>query len=369
MTLAQRSAVFVVSVASVLSASSLSAQTVITIAGADAPAIQASVDAFRNLLGTLNPNDPGSVGSGRREIHWDSIADSQADPSLLPSNFYNAVESAGVLLVGVLPTTTFKVSADAANLTLTPVEFGGDDAGYPTAFATFSAERLLTPVGDNVFDVEFVNPGGAQKAAVRGFGAVFCDVDVANATKMEFYRGHVLLRTENVATLAGNGGMSFLGVDFGSNVVTRVRITLGEAELGTPDVTQGGASDIVVLDDFILGEPGAIIATIDTLLADLIQLRDEADEVTDGTSSNKKMVKRIEDAIEHVEKAKKKVDQGKPEKAKGQLEAGSEQLKSFQKLLGESKAVGNIVSDDRLKLAEYTAQISVDFATLIVNPQ
>ena len=47
---------------------------------------------------------------------------------------------------------------------------------------------------------------------------------------------------------------SFLGVDFGTAVVSRVRITSGNAALG-PGLTDGGIRDLVVMDDFIYGEP------------------------------------------------------------------------------------------------------------------
>ena len=42
-------------------------------AGPNAAAIQSAVDAYRTGLGTLNANNPGSVGSGRREINWDGV--------------------------------------------------------------------------------------------------------------------------------------------------------------------------------------------------------------------------------------------------------------------------------------------------------
>jgi hypothetical protein len=51
--------------------------------------------------------------------------------------------------------------------------------------------------------------------------------------------------------------LSFLGVKFGSAIVSRVRITLGTGALGAGinDVSNGGQRDLVVMDDFIYGEP------------------------------------------------------------------------------------------------------------------
>ena len=45
--------------------------TVRASAGATPASIQASVDAFRADLGTLNANVVGSFAKGRREINWD----------------------------------------------------------------------------------------------------------------------------------------------------------------------------------------------------------------------------------------------------------------------------------------------------------
>jgi hypothetical protein len=54
-------------------------------------------------------------------------------------------------------------------------------------------------------------------------------------------------------------GLSFLGVKYDSVGVARVRITLGERPLGAgvADISAGGALDLVVVDDFLYGEPQA----------------------------------------------------------------------------------------------------------------
>ena len=51
---------------------------------------------------------------------------------------------------------------------------------YGDIFSTFSPLRLFTPVGSNVTEALFFIPGhqwADQPATVRGFGAVFTDVD------------------------------------------------------------------------------------------------------------------------------------------------------------------------------------------------
>src|SRR3954452_16404465 len=65
--------------------------------GSSPAGIQAVVDAYRTDLGTLNPNVPGSFGSGRREINWDGVPDALAAPNLLPANFFNINSPRGVV--------------------------------------------------------------------------------------------------------------------------------------------------------------------------------------------------------------------------------------------------------------------------------
>ena len=52
-----------------------------------------------------------------------------------------------------------------------------------------------------------------------------------------------------------NGGLSFLGVSFnGGERVSRVHINSGNAPLGSSTL-DGGLIDLVVMDDFMYGEP------------------------------------------------------------------------------------------------------------------
>jgi hypothetical protein len=60
------------------------------------------------------------------------------------------------------------------------------------------------------------------------------------------------LGTFFVPSAVGNQTFSFLGVDFGSPDISRVRITNGNAALG-PNESRG--LDLVVMDDFIYAEP------------------------------------------------------------------------------------------------------------------
>src|SRR6266540_2848998 len=99
-------------------------------------------------------------------------------------------------------------------------------------------------------------PNPLTVATVSGFGAVFTDEDLANLTSIEFFN-------ENNASLgtfflpAANNGLSFLGVAFNAGErISRVRITSGNLVVGGTE--NGSATDVVVMDDFIYGEPPAV---------------------------------------------------------------------------------------------------------------
>jgi hypothetical protein len=229
---------------------------VTSVGGSDAASIQTTVDAFRASLGTLNANVAGSFGSGRREINWDGVPDAASAPNSLPANFFNVNSPRGVVFA--TPGTGFQVSANAVNPTSTPIEFGNIDASYPALFRTFSAQRLFTSLGSNVIDVSFFVPGSTTPASTKGFGAVFTDVDLAGITSIQFFGlDDSLLFTGLVAPgTVANESLSFLGVTFTEgNIVSRVRITSGNSALG---LSEASGRDLVVMDDFLYGEPNRV---------------------------------------------------------------------------------------------------------------
>jgi hypothetical protein len=232
------------------------ATLIFSASGANPAGIQSTIDAYRADLGTLNANVVGSVGSGRREINWDGVPDALAAPNNLTANFFNVNSPRGVVFS--TPGSGFQVSASATNPSSAPVEFGNINPTYASQFQTFSAQKLFTSIGSNVLDVIFFVPGSTTAALTNGFGAVFTDVDLANTTSLTFFdSANASLGTYFVpAGTTASESLSFLGVDFGSAVVSRVRITNGNAALGPTD---GGGIDVVVMDDFLYGEPIAAV--------------------------------------------------------------------------------------------------------------
>jgi hypothetical protein len=240
--------------------------------GATGAEIQDTVDAFRAALGTLNPNTPGSFGTGRREINWDGVPDAFSSPNAFPADFFNANtpgRARGVVFS--TPGTGFEVSADSANPTLTPTQFGNLNSGFPQRFEPFSQEKLFTAIGSNVIDVQFFIPGSSSPSLTRGFGAVFSDVDLADVSSLSFYdAGDNLLGTFFVPAMLGEETQSFLGVTFDDAIVNRVRIVAGNFQLAPNSSLD--AKDYVAPDDFIYGEPVPESATWLLLAAGLATL-------------------------------------------------------------------------------------------------
>ncbi len=223
--------------------------------GANAASIQATVDQLRADLGALNPNVAGSFPSGRREINWDGVPDALSAPNNLPANFFNVNSPRGVVFS--TPGTGFQVSANAG---VAPVRFDNINPTYSTTFTTFSPQRLFTALGSNVVDVNFFVPGSTTPATTSGFGAVFTDVDVASATSIQYFDSlNVSLGTFPLGS-SSSGGLCFLGVFFNAGErVGRVRITSGNTAVGPNDLPP--SQDVVVMDDFIYGEPQAELVT------------------------------------------------------------------------------------------------------------
>ncbi len=219
-------------------------------AGTSPAAITPTRDAFRTAVGggtVAGAN--GSFGGIRREINWDGVPDTFADPNLLPANFFNANSPRGAVFS--TPGTGFLVSANAG-LTTPPL------FGFPNDFAAFSPQRIFTAVNSNITDVTFFLPGTSTPATTSAFAAIFTDVETADTSSIQFFdQANTLIYSRDVLT-DGNQGQSFLGAVAGNGEqIARVRITSGvntilsDGTLGNPN------DDVVAMDDFLFAEPTA----------------------------------------------------------------------------------------------------------------
>jgi len=233
-------------------------------AGPDAASIQSSVDAFRAALGDNNGNNPGPLQKGRREIKWDGGNPNVLDTTAPVNPFLTFLNTRG---------SQFKTPG--VGLSQAPPS-GGPQGGlavlfgnatYGHIFRTFSASRLFTPVGSNITVASFSIPGtnGNAPAMVRGFGAVFTDVDQPDGrpssrlstrrstTVIEYFdRNGRLLFSGFVPAAPGDGNLSFFGVKFDDARIASVQIKTGDVAPGPNDDER---HDIVMMDDFVYGEP------------------------------------------------------------------------------------------------------------------
>jgi len=231
-------------------------------AGPNVASIQSTVDQFRAALGGINNlSNPGPLATGRREINWDGGGNvSTTTTPVTPFNVF-------------LNTRGSQFTTPGTGLTqATPAGLAAlfNNPTYSTIFSTFSPLRLFAPVGSNVTEAFFFQPGSNPliHATVSGFGAVFTDVDKPDgsgpskkkgnrgaSTLIEYFGADDnLLFSSFVPASPGDGSLSFFGVVFEDARIARVRITTGSTELG-PDDDQG--QDVVAMDDFIYGEPQA----------------------------------------------------------------------------------------------------------------
>lgn len=253
------------------------AQTVFS--GAGAADATTARDNFRAAIGggtTAGAN--GSFGGVRREINWDAVPANFAAPNNFPGDFFNVNSPRGVVL-GTFG-TGFQVSSAATDNgpnQPAPSNFGNIDPSYTTTFAAFSPPRLFTPFGrsqisggpgSNVTFIDFFVPGTNTQAVVNGFGCIFSDVDLANVTSIEYFDTvYRSLGKFYAPSIAGNQTVSFLGVLFSDRIVAHVEITTGNWYLDA-GVVDGAAvpfaapKDLVVMDDFLYGEPVAAPARL-----------------------------------------------------------------------------------------------------------
>jgi hypothetical protein len=215
--------------------------------------ILGTVTSFQAALGNPNNgNAPGPISGGRREINWDGGGATNASPTGPSMDVF--LNTRGAL--STTPGTGFQQTPvnDPALTSINPT--------YATTFTAFSPIRIFTPLGSNITDVTFFQPGtnGGIPATVAGFGAVFSDVDILGSTRMDFFSltGSALLSLNALPGLVANGSLSFVGaLANAGEQIGRVRITTGTTALGPTDNPAGGV-DVVVMDDFLYSEPVAV---------------------------------------------------------------------------------------------------------------
>jgi hypothetical protein len=233
-------------------------------AGPSSTSIQGIVTQYQTELGGKNNNNDGPHADGFRQINWDGGSPANLTTTLSPNPFAGFQATRGALFT--TPDGTGFVQAPPSGLADANVF---NNPSYATIFTPFSASRLFSAIGSNITDVTFFVPGaGNVPTTTKGFAVVFADVDQPDGSGPGEKRGNrkastlveyfgvngELLFSSLVPAAPGNGSLSFFGVIFPDARIARVRITSGNVAPGPDDA---GKVDVVMMDDFIYGEPKA----------------------------------------------------------------------------------------------------------------
>jgi hypothetical protein len=244
-------------------------------AGPTIASIQSTVAEYRIALGETNNGNaagPLDITSGHREINWDGAGAPNNQTTAVSGNPFAGFQVTRGALFTTLDGDGFVQAPAAADPALFPP--GGlagqfNNPTYGTIFKAFSLSRLFAVIEGTITDVTFFVPGpnnGDTRATVTGFGSVFTDVDQPDGggpgakhlprTLIEYFDADGdLLFSSFVPASPGDGSLSFLGIVFEDPRIARVRITSGNR---TPGEDDGGKRDVVMMDDFIYGEPQRI---------------------------------------------------------------------------------------------------------------
>jgi hypothetical protein len=224
-----------------------------------------ALSAFKAAIGGADNGGGPPQTTGFRTITWDGVGLGAND-----GIFFNTVITPNHT-VGI-PTIRFQ----ARGLLLEEI-YAVSDTGFttenpglqpPPQLPAFSPTKIVSAFNENTIELSFVvpsDPGSPPFAArVRGFGAIFLDVEKANISSIEFFNGATSLGRFFVPP-APSTQPSFLGVLFDAPVVTNVILTVGEGLLfsfvgttvtpGPPDMSIAGAIDQAAADDFVFSEP------------------------------------------------------------------------------------------------------------------
>jgi hypothetical protein len=216
--------------------------------------INAALTDFRTALGQLNPNVVGEQNGGRREVNWDAVPPAFTNTLTFPGDFFNqnfSPRARGVVF-----------STDGTGLSVSDNDFAFINPAYDGQFNSFSPIRTFSAIASAETRVDLFVAGTGTPARSTGFGVVFSDVDENGSASIKLLgvNGNSLGVYHAPAC---PGGFSFVGVQFPTPLVAAIAIRSGHGPLGADaadasDRDHGPARDLVIMDDFVYGEPRAI---------------------------------------------------------------------------------------------------------------
>ena len=214
----------------------------------DSATIGAKLDEFRTALGgSLNAPNSAPAASGRREINWDGVPAAVTNVDDFPATFFNVNSKRGAVF-----------STPGTGLRIDSTAFASVSAGLAAQFKAFSPKKLFVPVGSTHLEVDFKVVGLTTNGLVNGFGVVFSDVDRAGSAKVDFFDAAAPGSPASTApATAAPSEFSFVGAVFDSRPGGQGADH--QRRRGLTDQRRrrqrGGATDLVVMDDFVYGEP------------------------------------------------------------------------------------------------------------------
>jgi hypothetical protein len=216
--------------------------------------ITAELTDFRTALGPLNPNVVGEQNGGRREVNWDAVAPAFTNTLTFPGDFFNqnfSPRARGVVF-----------STDGTGLSVSDNDFAFINPAYDSQFDSFSPIRTFSAIASAETRVDLFVAGTATPARSTGFGVVFSDVDGHGSASIKLLG----VNGNSLGVYHAPpcpGGFSLVGVQFPTPLVAAIEIQSGHGPLGpdaadVSDRDHGPARDLVIMDDFVYGEPRAL---------------------------------------------------------------------------------------------------------------
>ena len=229
---------------------------------------------FKTAIGGMDNGNNPAQANGFRTINWSEVAldgtDFGGNSTVIIRNSTVGIPTNRYQIRGINFDRVHAVSGDG---------FFSANTGVADQFFAGEGAKIFAPFNNNQVRVHFVRPsnpaGSPINAVVRGFGALFLDVDHGNSTSIEYFNGGASLGRFFVPA-GHDADESFLGVLFDSPIVTDVLLTVGEGAIfsfngttvtpGRPDISNDPINGIdqVAMADVAFSEPLIKTATVVT---------------------------------------------------------------------------------------------------------
>jgi hypothetical protein len=233
----------------------------------------AALSAFKAAIGGAKNTAPSPQVAGFRVITWDGVTldgtDFGGDTIVIVLGKTVGIPIDRFASQGVVFEEVYAVAGDG---------FVAANPNVAGRFPAFSPANTFAMFNDNSIGFRFALAATPtttpEPAATRGFGAVFRNVQLANTTSIEYFNGAVSLG-KFFAPTSTQGTAEFLGVLYGSPIVTSVTIICGSDTVFSFDgttVVSGGTDNppthnLVVTDDFVYPEPTTAANAIPAIVA------------------------------------------------------------------------------------------------------